>query len=136
MVRRRQTRRTCRVRGAAATRDQTRPHATRASADPTETRRTPRSASWGTVRPDAAEPTRTLTGFGATASTIARMSSGAFTPGAYKAIRSRVRIRHQSVEGSLQRARVATARPRSARQHDGRPVASMPARAAAIRSIP
>ena len=43
------------------------PHATRASAEPTEIRRTPRSASFETVRFGSGRDISTLTGFGATA---------------------------------------------------------------------
>ena len=55
-------------------------HATRARAPPTLIRRTPRSARSPTLR--SAPITRTLSGLGATARTIAAMSALAFTPGA------------------------------------------------------
>jgi uncharacterized protein (TIGR02246 family) len=58
------------------------PHATRASAEPTETRRTPRSASRESESAASGLETRTLTGFGETAFTIAAISSGLETPGA------------------------------------------------------
>src|SRR6266853_316721 len=56
--------------------------AARANTLPTEMRRTPRSASCETVRLQFFIKTRTLTGFGATAFTIAAISSGLVTPGA------------------------------------------------------
>src|SRR5258706_1222745 len=52
------------------------PHATRASAEPTEMRRTPRPASRATERAGLGAETSTLTGFGDTAFTIATISSG------------------------------------------------------------
>src|SRR6266581_331893 len=58
--------------------------AARASAPPTEMRRTPSSASCETVRLQLFVETRTLTGFGETALTSDAISSGLLTPGAYK----------------------------------------------------
>ena len=55
--------------------------AMRASPPPTLIRRTPSAASCPTVRLSG-PPASTLTGFGATASTIAEMSSIVFAPGA------------------------------------------------------
>src|SRR5436190_23097180 len=57
------------------------PQATRASADPTEMRRTPRSLSRATESMGLGEDINTLTGFGATAFTIAAISPGSMTPG-------------------------------------------------------
>src|SRR4029077_10668260 len=58
------------------------PQAARAKAPPTEMRRTPRSASWETVRSQLFVETSTLTGFGETVFTIVLISSGLLTPGA------------------------------------------------------
>src|SRR5437764_849175 len=58
--------------------------AARASAPPTEMRRTPSSASCATVRLQLFVETRTLRGLGDTALTSDAISSGLLTPGAYK----------------------------------------------------
>ena len=58
------------------------PHATQANAEPTEMRRTPKLVKWETVRSELKRDTRTFTGFGATAFTIASISLGLLTPGA------------------------------------------------------
>src|SRR5882672_12969853 len=50
------------------------PQATRASAAPTEIRRTPRALSWETEESQLLVETRTFTGLGATALTIAAIS--------------------------------------------------------------
>ena len=55
--------------------------APRASPDPTLIRRTPSAAMSATRQPDS-PPIRTFTGFGATALTMARMSSRVRGPGA------------------------------------------------------
>src|SRR5258706_16354315 len=57
-------------------------HATRASPDPTETLRTPRSVKWLNERSRLGPNDSTLTGLGETALTIAAISSGWLTPGA------------------------------------------------------
>src|SRR5258706_7005398 len=56
--------------------------ATRASPDPTETLRTPRSVKWPNERSRLGPNDSTLTGLGETALTIAETSSGWLTPGA------------------------------------------------------
>ena len=58
------------------------PQATAANPEPTEMRRTPRSASCERESSRLNAETKTLTGFGATAFTMSAISSGFFTPGA------------------------------------------------------
>jgi len=58
------------------------PQATRDRAEPTDTRRTPRSVSRDIVKTLLGDETKTLTGLGATALTIAAISPESVTPGA------------------------------------------------------
>ena len=59
------------------------PHAERASAPPTLTRRTP-SAEMSCIVRSVVDPTNRLTGFGATAATTAVICSRVRMPGAYR----------------------------------------------------
>src|SRR5439155_15784733 len=58
------------------------PQATRARADPTDTRRTPRSASRASESTPLGVDINTLTGLGETAFTMAAIASESRTPGA------------------------------------------------------
>jgi hypothetical protein len=100
--------------------------AARASAEPTDTRRTPRSPRRATDSPALALDINTFTGRGATAFTICAISEGALTPGAkrqsapasaYAASRSR-EVRSGSVSPTSQASQRAVRTTGNARVVD------------------